>query len=200
MEYAKANGHALISAPEVFKGYPLGTWVDNQRRHGQVGKLTEERRERLDSIPGWVWSLEEERWENGFRHLLEYIGVRRHSRVGQTYETEDKFRLGAWVNFQRTRYNQGKLEPSRIDRLAPLPGWVWRASEAKWEEGFQRLLEFAEAHGNVRVPVGYEVDGVKLRIWSTNQRAKFDELSPDHHRRRSSITTPFPKIGYRSTC
>ena len=119
--------------------------------------------------------------------MLEYIGVRRHSRVGQTYKTEGKFRLGAWVNFQRTRYNQGKLESSRIDRLAPLPGWVWRASEAKWEEGFQRLLEFAEAHGNVRVPVGYEVDGVKLRIWSTNQRAKFDELSPDRQRRLKNL-------------
>ena len=110
-----------------------------QRRDSRTGKLSEERWERLASVPGWVWSLEEERWEKGFRHLQEYVNVHQTSRVTQTYTTDDGFWLGAWVNFQRNRYNQQGLEPDRAERLGKLPGWVWKASEAKWDEGFQHL-------------------------------------------------------------
>jgi hypothetical protein len=134
-----------------------------------------------------VWSLEEERWEKGFRHLQAYVNVHRNSRVTQTYTTEDRFRLGAWVNFQRSRYNQGKLEPDRVERLGQLPGCVWKASDAKWDEGFQHLQEFAKKHRHVRVPIGHEVDGFKLRIWYANQRAKFNKLSPERQHRLKGL-------------
>jgi superfamily II DNA or RNA helicase len=187
LEYVDENGHALIAAQDVFKGYPLGTWVAIQRRDGQSGKLSAERRDRLGAVQGWVWSLEEERWEKGFRHLQAYVNVHRNSRVTQTYTTEDRFRLGAWVNFQRSRYNQGKLEPDRVERLGQLPGCVWKASDAKWDEGFQHLQEFAKKHRHVRVPIGHEVDGFKLRIWYANQRAKFNKLSPERQHRLKGL-------------
>ena len=187
LEYVDKNGHALISSKEVFKGYHLGAWVAIQRRDSRSGKLSEERCERLASVPGWVWSLEEARWEKGFHHLQEYVNVHQTSRVTQSYTTDDGFWLGAWVNFQRNRYNRQGLEPDRAERLGKLPGWVWKASEAKWDEGFQHLREFAEANGNVTVPIRYEVDGFKLRDWLTNNRIKFDRLSPDRQRRLKSL-------------
>ncbi|HEY1840169.1 MAG TPA: Helicase associated domain protein, partial [Mycobacterium sp.] len=187
LEYEDENGHALISSLEVFKGYPLGAWVAIQRRDGRSGKLSEERRDRLDSVSGWVWGLEDERWEKYFRLLQEYIAVHGNPHVTQTYTTDDGVRLGAWVNAQRARYNQKRLEPDRAERLAKLPDWVWKASEAKWDQGFQHLRNFAEAHGNVGVPIGYEIDGFKLRDWLTNNRAKFAKLTPDRQRRLKSL-------------
>jgi superfamily II DNA or RNA helicase len=187
LKYVDENGHALIPAHEAFEGYPLGSWAAIQRRDSRTGKLLKERRERLDAVPGWVWSLEEERWENGFRHLAEYVDTHGNSLVTQSCDTDDGFRLGAWVNFQRTRYNHKTLEQDRVERLAQLPGWVWRASEAKWDEGFQHLRKFADAHGNVKVPLDYEVDGFKLRDWLANNRAKFDKLSPDRQRRLNRL-------------
>lgn len=206
-EYAAEHGHALIPSGPNYKGYPLGTWAAIQRRDARSGKLSVDRRKRLDRIPGWVWSLEEERWERGFQHLHQYVAERGNSRVVQTYETSDGFRLGAWVAFQRARYAQGKLERDRAERLGQLPGWVWKASEAKWEEGFERLKEFADKHGHVRVPIGYTVGGFKLRTWYANQRPKFHRMSHDRQRRLMSLPgwdegTKDAKweIGYRRLC
>jgi len=187
LAYVDSHGHALVGAREVFQGFPLGSWAANQRRAYRRDELEHDRRQRLDTVPAWVWSLEEERWERGFDYLVQYVAHYKHSRVPQPFTNDDGFRLGAWVNFQRTRFNRGALETERAERLAVLPGWVWRASEAKWEEGFERLREYADEHGNVRVPRDYKPDGFKLRIWATNQRTKFGKLSRDRQRRLQDL-------------
>ncbi|MCT7369603.1 DEAD/DEAH box helicase [Mycolicibacterium llatzerense] len=186
-EYVAVNGHASIGSKEKFDGYSLGSWTAIQRRDYQNGSLTDDRQFRLSSINGWVWSLEGERWENGFRHLEEYLAAHGHSRVPQNYKCRDEFQLGAWVNFQRLRHTDGKLEPDRVERLGNLHKWVWKASEAKWDEGFQHLKEFADQHGHVQVPIRYEVQGFQLRTWYANQRAKFDRLSRERQQRLTGL-------------
>ncbi|MCU1701342.1 MAG: putative helicase [Mycobacterium sp.] len=187
VEYVAAHGHASIAASESFHGYPLGTWASIQRADSRNGKLSSERREKLSSVEGWVWSLEEERWEKGFRHLEDYVTANGNSRVPQDFKSDDDFQLGAWVNFQRIRHKGGKLEPDRFERLRRIGGWVWNASEAKWDEGFHYLEEFAKEGGHVQVPIGHEVEGFKLRTWYANQRAKFDKLSPERQHRLSGL-------------
>ena len=135
-----------------------------------------------------MWHLEGERWENGFRHLLDYMTVHGDSLVVQCYTCEDEFPLGSWVNFQRLRFRKETLEPERAERLSSLPGWVWNASDAKWEVGLQHLARFASEHQHVQVPIGYEVEGFKLRTWYANQRAKFDKFSPERQRRLNALS------------
>jgi superfamily II DNA or RNA helicase len=186
--FIEATGHSRMAASEKFNGYALGSWMHIQRRDFRSGKLPEDRRNRLDAVTGWLWSVEEpDPWGVALHRLHQYVDVHGDSLVAQGYQSEDGFRLGAWVNFQRTRYNQGKLEKDRIDRLALVSGWVWGAADAKWEKGFKYLCEFAGAHGTVRVPSGYEVDGFKLRTWYANQRNKFDRLSEDRRGRLQKL-------------
>ncbi|CAA0096105.1 UvrABC system protein B [Mycolicibacterium vanbaalenii] len=190
LEYQKEHGDTLIPATVDYKGYPLGTWASIQRSDGRAGKLNVDRYQKLDAIPGWVWHLEDERWENGFRHLQEYVDEYGNSRVKQSFKSADGFALGAWVNFQRLRYRQGRLvEPHRAERLAVLPGWVWSALDAKWEDGFQALKWFAETYGHVNVPIGFKVDGLEfdLRNWYANQKPKFHKLSIERQERLSSL-------------
>jgi len=187
LDYIRRHQHTNVPAKETFKSYRLGQWVTVQRQGYRNGKLDKERQQRLQDIPEWTWIPAGNPWETGFEHLQRYIEAEGNSRVPQTYRAVDGFHLGSWVNAQRARYNQQRLEPERAERLAKLPGWVWKASEAKWDEGFQHLRKFADAHGNVRVPIDYEVDGFKLRDWLTNNRAKFEKLSPDRQRRLSSL-------------
>ncbi|BDX35299.1 hypothetical protein TUM20985_58460 [Mycobacterium antarcticum] len=189
LKYLKEHGNTLIPAATDYHGYPLGDWAAIQRRDARAGKLGEARREKLDAIPGWVWGLEEERWENGFRHLQQYIDERGDSRVKQPHKSNDDFRLGAWVNFQRTRYAQGKLESDRVERLAALPGWVWTALESRWEEAFEKLRQFGRENSHVVIPIDYPADddGFNLRTWYANQRAKFPRLSADRQERLRAL-------------
>jgi len=187
LEYIAEHGNTLITATRDYRGYPLGDWAAIQRRDFQSGKLSAERRERLAAVPEWVWSLEANRWDEGYRRAAEYAAAHGTSLIPGPYETPDGFRLGAWVNFQRTRHSQDKLEPDRIERLQQLPGWVWSASDAKWDKAFSLVAEYARRHGTARVPHGTVVDGVKLADWVINNRAKFDRLSADRRRRLESL-------------
>ena len=181
-DYVARHGDARVPASYTVDGYQLGAWVAIQRSSHAKGALDADRERRLQALPGWTWNAIADQWEEGYSRLVDYIERHGDARVPQGY-TVDGYQLGAWVNSQRSRHNQKKLEPDRAERLARLPGWVWKASEAKWDEGFQHLQDFAKKHGHVRVPIGYEVDGFKLRTWYANQRAKFDKLNPDRQRR-----------------
>jgi type I site-specific restriction endonuclease len=56
-------------------------------------------------------------WETMFQHLCEYVDREGHSRVPQDLITSDGFRLGSWVNTQRTEFRRGKLAEDRIKAL-----------------------------------------------------------------------------------
>ncbi len=165
-------------------------WVNGSRSNGRViaaGNLTRNVSSVFQDIPEWTWTPIDDLWERGFQHLQQYIEADGHSQVPQTYRAVDGFNLGTWTNTQRVRYRNKALEADRIERLSEIRDWSWHTLKSKWEKGFQHLRKFAETHGNVSVPIDYEVDGFKLRDWLTNNRAKFDKLSPDRQRRLKSL-------------
>ena len=54
--YVQAEGHAIV--PNKYctaDGVRLGAWVDNQR--SRKDSMSAERRQRLESLAGWVWVL-----------------------------------------------------------------------------------------------------------------------------------------------
>jgi Helicase associated domain/Helicase conserved C-terminal domain len=54
--YVKLHGDARV--PDAYKtdGFALGAWVGIQRASHRKGILDPDRKRRLDSLPGWVWS------------------------------------------------------------------------------------------------------------------------------------------------
>jgi hypothetical protein len=55
----------------VHHGFKLGVWVDTQRQNWE--KLSEERRERLNSLTGWTPNSKQALWNEGFSYLLKYV-------------------------------------------------------------------------------------------------------------------------------
>ena len=56
-QYADENGHAC--PPQSYAtgtGFRLGSWVATQRQSHAKGQLSEERRKRLLTLPGWEWT------------------------------------------------------------------------------------------------------------------------------------------------
>ena len=86
------------------------------------------------------------------------------------YRSADGFRLGMWVNKQRTAKSQGKLSKEQVDRLNKL-GFVWDAYRHAWEQGFDKLQDYQAEHGDLIVPCKYRsADGFCLGPWVNTQR------------------------------
>lgn len=58
-------------------------------------------------------------------------------------------------------------------RLEVLPGWVWDARTDLWEQGYSRLVKYAEERGTSQVPNRYETeDGYALGSWLNTVRGR----------------------------
>ncbi|WP_372510292.1 helicase associated domain-containing protein [Mycolicibacterium pyrenivorans] len=53
--FAEREGHSLPPAGWIEKGVNIHTWEMVQRR--KVDRMTDRRREILESLPGWAWRI-----------------------------------------------------------------------------------------------------------------------------------------------
>ncbi|MDO9227910.1 MAG: Helicase associated domain protein [Pseudomonadota bacterium] len=80
VEYFNYEGHCQVQKAYIAAdGYSLGQWMQTQRR--TKDSLPEERKKRLETIPGWAWDIHADKWELGFRHLTEFATREGHCRV-----------------------------------------------------------------------------------------------------------------------
>ncbi|MDC0913648.1 helicase associated domain-containing protein, partial [Paracoccaceae bacterium] len=117
-QFYKREGHCLVVKTYKEDGYKLGQWVNSLRTKRDI--LNPEQIEKLDLL-GFVWSVHQEAWEEGFNKLLQF-----HEREGNCLvpakHIEDGYKLGTWVGKQRDR--KDKLSENRIKKLDAL-GFVW---------------------------------------------------------------------------
>jgi hypothetical protein len=127
-EFVAKHGHARV--PNEYRtadGFLLRSWVKEQRSVYRRGKLSDDRKARLENLdPSWTWDAREVRWEEGFDYLLGYVEQFGHARVPAAYRTSDGYPLGGWVNRQRT-FHRTRTHAERQARLEAVPGWVWKA-------------------------------------------------------------------------
>src|SRR5262249_3712708 len=153
--FAERNSHCRVAyLYKTDDGYRLGKWVSKQRKNKDT--KDPERRQRLEALPGWSWSVIDDKWEGGFSHLKEFVERNGHCRIPQSYKTEDGYRLGSWAHKQRQ--NKDTMPPHRRKRLEALPGWSWDPLSDKWENGFLYLKQFLERNGHCRVPGEYQTE------------------------------------------
>jgi hypothetical protein len=181
-EYIEEHGNARVPQSYVVDGYALGKWLSVQRRNWD--SLGEERRHRLQQLPGWALHARDERWEEGFGHLQRYVDEYGSARVSQSCVIGG-FSLGLWVANQRGRWKT--LSDERRQRLLTLPGWTLDAKAAFWEEGFHHLQRYAEENGNTKVPQKYTVGGFKLGVWINTQRVNWSKLDEERKQRLQKL-------------
>lgn len=125
--YRAQKGHARPKPTDKFHDFPLGQWVVVQRSNRNKKAMSDERIQLLEAIDGWVWSVRDDRWMEGYRHLLDFHAREGHTRVRQGYKAEDGYPLGTWTHTQRQR--KGTLSPERIQLLKAIDNWEWEPRE-----------------------------------------------------------------------
>lgn len=126
-KYVSEGGSSTPIADELVGEVKLGNWVYTQRRDYRRGKLTERKKELLESIPGWQWELKPNvklGWDATYQRLLEY-----QSENGEIpparFKYDDGLKLGSWASAQRYEMRKGKLSWDRVEKLEKVPGWYW---------------------------------------------------------------------------
>jgi superfamily II DNA or RNA helicase len=169
--FVAREGHARPPAAHVEDGNKLGDWVVRQRSRRSA--MADDRREALEAIDGWSWDPVEDRWQEGFTLLREYVAREGHAKV-PTAQLERGEALGTWVARQRVRRVLGRMDPRHEAELVALPGWAWNAVDERWERGLQALLKYVAANGHTRIPQGHvDIDGFGVGDWVNKQRKAF---------------------------
>ena len=182
--YVYENGDALVpDSYETVEGFKLGSWVTQRRVLYKRGKISPDRIDTLESLPGWVWDTKELAFQIGFDNLEEYVDEHGHARVPARFITTNGFKLGGWVSHRRKEYKNGKLSTERLSRLETLDGWVWDLDSERFAEGLMHLKRYISEYGHPRVPARYTNDaGFNLGTWCSTRRASYRRgtLSVDH--------------------
>ena len=188
-EYAAVHGDCIVPHSVIQGEYRLGSWINNQRTNYLKGALRPEYAERLESLPGWVWDVNESRWEEGFRHLVNYMKHHDGATPPPRYRQGD-YSLGSWVGTQRTAYRAGRLREDRVRRLEALSGWIWDSKADQWERTYNLLKQYVDLHGTARVPHRYCVNGVQVSSWIGTQKAAYRKGTLSSERQRKLEKLP----------
>ena len=162
-KFNKREGNCRVPQRHLEDGMKLGTWVGNIR-HGAI-RLSEEQKYQFDAI-GFSWDPHAEQWEKGFETLQSFRKREGHCCAPRSH-IENNFKLGKWLNKQRTY--KSALSSEQISRLDSI-GFSWDPRTEQWEESFAALQKFHKTEGHARVPQRLNIDGVKLGVWANLQR------------------------------
>jgi len=86
--------------------------------------------------------------------------------VPRKYEKHPQ--LGEWIHTQRNSHKNGNMKPNRLALLNSID-FVWKASDERWMEMFQKLVEYMKIHKSTIVPRRYKEDP-RLGEWVIHQR------------------------------
>ena len=179
-KFKEREGHCLVTHGNKIDGLNLGHWVGTLRQKKNI--LTAEQIGRLNSLE-FSWNARSDQWESSFEFLQKFYEREGHCNVAVNLIV-DGFKLGGWVNMQRTRKH--RLSPDRIRQLDSI-GFIWDPHLEQWEKTFAILQNFKKKEGHCLVGRPVVVEGIKLGQWVNGQRRRKNSLSPLQIKRLDSI-------------
>jgi superfamily II DNA or RNA helicase len=175
--YVQREGHAYVPSKHQEGNFKLGVWVRTQKysylKQSYGRKLSQEKVQLLESLPGWLWDNRlDESWNAGYEFLKKFAKLNRHGNVPARYVL-DGYNLGTWVSGQKHAFGKGKLPPAKVRLLEMIIGWMWNAKEIRWEHAYDLLLKFHSREGTANVGYNHIEEGFNLGTWVQTQRKAY---------------------------
>jgi superfamily II DNA or RNA helicase len=176
-KYNEEYGDCLVPNKYISKNkFTLGTWVATQRSYRN--NITEQRKKLLESLVGWSWDPNADKWQLGLSILKEYYKINGDCLVPSSYKSKNGYLLGRWVSHQRM--DKDNLSDDKKTLLESLGGWSWDPNEDSWNLGFKNLKKYNEEYGDCLVPNKYiSKNKFKLGFWVSRQKRNKDNLSEE---------------------
>ena len=195
-DYFEEHGNLNVPNKAVYHDFQLGVWISKQRTANRNNELSQEKFDLLNAI-GMMWEnltdkKNSELYENGFRHLEQYIAENGLDKIRTSTLCDDGFNLGNWVSNCRVRYKQGELSEEYIKRFRQLKFPL--DDEEQWNYRYEKVKAYFEENGVNRLPEKYiGNDGSDLTFWLAKQRRAYKkgELSKDQMKKLDDIGYPF---------
>jgi len=176
-KYAQEKGHANVpSRYKTENGYCLGSWVAINKELYRDDKLSKERQNALEQMPGWTWGVSRSRfrtmtWSEAYEYLKLYSKVHHLALMTINYVTDHGYPLGKWASHQRNLYRKGKLLLQHQKALEKLPAWSWGKPTISWSKAYEYLKQYSEVRHHSIIPINYVTGyGYRLGKWVDNQR------------------------------
>jgi hypothetical protein len=183
LAFADRERHARVPSEHKEQEVPLGAWVKEQRSNRS--RMTDARRERLQSVPGWSWNAVKDSWMEHLELLRAYAAREGDTNVPVDY-VEGGLKLGQWTRLRRREHK--KLSSERQAVLESIPGWFWgRKADHIWERKFSLLRQYADREGHAHPPYDHLEDGEKLGQWVVTQRSERTKISPERRARLEEL-------------
>lgn len=172
-EYAIKHKTLIMNNTYVSpSGYNLGVWLVRQNKMLKEGKLSLERKQRLDNL-GVEW-IRKDPWLFRYDLVIKYYEENQTIDIPQAVIVEGVW-IGKWVITQKKMYEQGRLSKEQMELIDKLPmEQVGRKNKA-WYAAYDDILSFYNANGNINIPsdVIGEKTGINLSDWIIRQRSAF---------------------------
>lgn len=115
----------------------------------------------------------EKNWNEWYKLAYMYFQKYGDLLVPYKYVAPNGKCLGTWILHQRAGKNSlvdgGGLTEKQIKMLEEI-GMVWNTIENQWNQCFEQAKQFYWKHGHLNIPIKYEVNGLKLGGWISEQR------------------------------
>ncbi|WP_406740637.1 Helicase associated domain protein [Streptomyces atratus] len=203
VRYVKETGAQQLRVPYDYvtpddwvpAGFPLGTWLADQRKTHKAGYLDPGRVEQLDGL-GMVWSHQDVAFEEGLTAARAWAAAHGHL-LPPTTAVWDGYPVGTWTKNQRYAARAADQVVQRRQAGLPVPSSAGTLTEARraaleeidpgwcpvWDTGWQRCFRLTQnllQNGGVLPVVAGKaiVQGDDLGRWVAAQRHGWEQLLP----------------------
>lgn len=168
---------------------PIGQWLSYQRSLHRLGKLGQERSEKLERI-GVVWSPASHRdtWNAYYAVLVKLYQDGKNLDLPKS-AVIDGLAIGRWLSGQRAKFRNNLISASSIKKLDAI-GFPWGLrKDARWQANFAVLQKHHDAGKDVNDRPAKILNTEQFRNWYERQHEQYaaGKLSADRLQRLTDL-------------